>query len=89
LRTGKGVQAIFLPPSPPAEKTTARQDQARKSGTGDGAREGRSRKSGHLNAVNEALAPKDQIFRFAGAVGRNEAVDKTKPVGLEKVFDIG
>src|SRR5262249_56599973 len=30
LRTGNGVQAIsgaFLPPSPPAEKTTARQDQ--------------------------------------------------------------
>jgi hypothetical protein len=27
----------FLTPSPPAEKATARQDQARKSGTGDGA----------------------------------------------------
>jgi len=26
----------FLPPSPPAEKATARQDQARKSSTGDG-----------------------------------------------------
>ena len=28
--------SAFLPPSPPAEKATAREDQARQSGTGDG-----------------------------------------------------
>jgi hypothetical protein len=83
------TQGRFLTVSPPAEKATARQDQAGKASTGDGTGEGRSRKSGHLNAVNEALAPKDQLFRFAGAVGQNEAANKTKPVGLEKVFDIG
>jgi hypothetical protein len=46
----------FLPLSPPAEQTTARQDQTRQSSTGNGAGDGRSRKSGHLNAVNEARA---------------------------------
>jgi len=34
--------AAFLPPSPPAEKATARQDQAGQSGTGDGAGDGNS-----------------------------------------------
>src|SRR5262245_66148923 len=32
-----------LPPSPPAEKATARQDQARQSGTGDGGRKLKAR----------------------------------------------
>jgi hypothetical protein len=31
-----GSSDDFLTPSPPAEKTTARQDQARKASTGDG-----------------------------------------------------
>jgi hypothetical protein len=31
-----GCSGAFLPPSPPAEKTTARQDQAGKSSTDDG-----------------------------------------------------
>jgi len=51
IRSGR-----LLPPSPPAEKATARQDQTGKASTDDGARNGRSRKSGHLNAVNEARA---------------------------------
>jgi hypothetical protein len=29
-------QTVSLPPSPPAEKATARQDQARQASTGDG-----------------------------------------------------
>jgi hypothetical protein len=33
----KSSSGDFLPPSPPAEKTTARQDQPRQSRTGDGA----------------------------------------------------
>jgi hypothetical protein len=33
----------LLPPSPPAEKATARQDQAGQSGTGDGAGDGSNR----------------------------------------------
>jgi hypothetical protein len=32
-----GSSGDFLPPSPPAEKATARKDQARQTGTGDGA----------------------------------------------------
>src|SRR5262249_48919109 len=37
-----GCSGDLLPPSPPAEKATARQDQARKSGTGDGAWNGKT-----------------------------------------------
>jgi hypothetical protein len=41
------------PPSPPAEKTTARQDQAGKSGTGDGA--GDCQESPHLAACPHSI----------------------------------
>jgi hypothetical protein len=41
---------------PPAEKATARQDQARQSGAADGNGNLHSRKSGTLIAVNEAGA---------------------------------
>jgi hypothetical protein len=37
VRLRGNVQAIFLPPSPPAEKAATRQDQAGKASTGDGA----------------------------------------------------
>jgi hypothetical protein len=37
VRIGDGSSGDLLPPSPPAEKATARQDQPGKSGTGDGA----------------------------------------------------
>src|SRR5262249_43126764 len=37
-----GCSGNLLPPSPPAEKANARQDQARKASTGDGAGNGRS-----------------------------------------------
>jgi hypothetical protein len=38
----------LLPPSPPAEKATARQDQTGKSGTGDGTRYSYGRKEKRL-----------------------------------------
>jgi hypothetical protein len=43
-----------LSPSPPSEKATAHQDQARQSRTGDGGRN-RSRRNGHLNETNSAM----------------------------------
>jgi hypothetical protein len=41
VRITPGSSGDFLPPSPPAEKTTGRKDQAGQSSTGDGAWDGR------------------------------------------------
>jgi len=71
------IRTAFLPPSPPAEKATARQDQTGQAGTGDGAGNGRSR-SGHLNAVNEARA----------CLGRIGEVGQAYKVIHEKVDDV-
>jgi hypothetical protein len=43
----------LLPPSPPAEKATARKDQAGKASTGDGGGDGRSGKIERKNALAE------------------------------------
>jgi hypothetical protein len=43
VRVTPDVQAIFCPPSPPAEKASARQDQARKTSARDGAGDGSGR----------------------------------------------
>src|SRR5262249_16007786 len=57
-----GSSGGLLPPSPPAEKATARQDQARQSGTNDGTR--------HTNAGNGSVRSCPEEQRRPGDCGR-------------------
>jgi hypothetical protein len=85
----------FLPPSPPSEEATARQDQAGQSCTGDRAGDGRSG-SGHLNEVNEARASLGRSWDAVVTVGQ-ALLDHYYPAhtfdgssGMrEKIFDTG
>ena len=77
IADSRGAQTAFLPPSPPAEKATARQDQAGQASTDDGTGN-RSSRSGHLNEVNEARA----------RLGRRRMCHQALKVIDEKVHDV-
>src|SRR5262245_51066909 len=75
------MSGVLLPPSPPAEKATARQDQARKSGTGDGAGN-RCQVSAQLHVIEG-----DEITgTIAVEIERQEtsAIDSRKLRGIQR-----
>jgi len=65
-----GSSGALLPPSPPAEKATARQEQAGKSGTGDGSGNGRE---GVGERAREAPIGRERVrARLCAKVGDQE-----------------
>ena len=67
VRNCAGSSGDLLPPSPPAEKATASQDQAGQTGTGDGAGDGCDR-GGERQDLGEKLVA-DDVVRHVRRMG--------------------